>query len=76
MSDIETMVQAIADGKYSEADDAFQSVMASKVSDRLDAMKVDVAQNMFRSESSEADDQDEVVDAIESEVEETSDDEL
>lgn len=53
MSDIETLVKAVADGKYSEADDAFSNVMASKVSDRLDAMKVDVAQNMFRNESSE-----------------------
>lgn len=68
MSDIETLVKAVADGKYSEADDAFSNVMASKVSDRLDAMKVDVAQNMFRNESSEVE-AEQAVDLEEPEIE-------
>lgn len=76
MSDIETMIKAVADGNYSQADNAFQDVMAAKVSDRLDAMRVDVAQNMFRNESSEADVQPEVELEIDQTEEVPTDDEV
>jgi hypothetical protein len=43
------LISAIADGDTLAIEDSFNSVMASKISDRLDSMRVDVAQGMFGS---------------------------
>ena len=45
------LINAIADGNTLAIEDSFNSVMASKISDRLDDMRVDVAQGMFTKES-------------------------
>ena len=42
------LISAIADGDTLAIEDSFNSVMASKISDRLDSMRVDVAQGMFK----------------------------
>ena len=46
---IKDLVLAIAEGNSIVIEDSFNSVMASKISDRLDSMRVDVAQGMFGS---------------------------
>ena len=46
---IRDLVLAIAEGDTLTIEDSFNSVMASKISDRLDDMRVDVAQGMFGS---------------------------
>jgi hypothetical protein len=43
------LISAIADGNTLAIEDSFNAVMASKISDRLDSMRVDVAQGMFGS---------------------------
>lgn len=49
------LIDAIEAGDSTKVDDAFNSVMVQKVSERLDAMRDDLAQNMFRSvETTEA----------------------
>jgi hypothetical protein len=42
------LINAIADGDSLGIEDSFNTVMASKISDRLDSMRVDVAQDMFK----------------------------
>jgi hypothetical protein len=42
------LISAIADGNTLAIEDSFNAVMASKISDRLDSMRVDVAQGMFK----------------------------
>jgi len=46
---IRDLVLAIAEGDTLAIEDSFNSVMVSKISDRLDDMRVDVAQGMFGS---------------------------
>lgn len=53
MSDVKNLIDNIANGNYTESEDAFNSIMASKVSDKLDAMKIDVAKNMFKEHPAE-----------------------
>lgn len=43
------LIDAIEAGDSTKVDDAFNSVMVQKVSERLDAMRDNLAQNMFRS---------------------------
>ena len=45
---VKDLIDNIANGNYTESEDSFNSIMASKVSDKLDAMKIDVAKNMFK----------------------------
>lgn len=45
------LIQAIAEGDSLTIEQAFNTEMANRISDRLDSMRVDVAQNMFRTES-------------------------
>ena len=42
------LINAIAEGDSLGIEDSFNAVMASKISDRLDSMRVDVAQGMFK----------------------------
>lgn len=53
MSDVKNLIDNIANGNYTESEDSFNSIMASKVSDKLDAMKIDVAKNMFKEQPAE-----------------------
>lgn len=47
---IKDLINAIAEGDTLEIDRTFNSVMAHKISERLDSMRVDVAQSMFNSQ--------------------------
>jgi hypothetical protein len=47
------LINAIASGDAIEIENAFNSVMAEKVSSRIEDMRVDVAQNMFAGDSQE-----------------------
>jgi len=46
---IRDLIDAIAEGNTLAIDDSFNAVMASKISERLDDMRVSVAQNVFGS---------------------------
>ena len=49
MSGVNDIIDAIQSGDSVAIDTAFNKDMAARVSDRLDAMRHDVAQNMFKS---------------------------
>jgi len=49
MSGVNDIIDAIQSGDSVAIDTAFNKEMAARVSDRLDAMRQDVAQNMFKS---------------------------
>lgn len=48
MSSIKNLIDAIDSGNSIEIENSFNSAMASKVSDKLDAIRKDVAQMMFK----------------------------
>jgi hypothetical protein len=48
MSSIRNLIDAIDSGNSIEIENSFNSAMASKVSDKLDAIRKDVAQMMFK----------------------------
>ena len=48
------LIDAIQAGDSTKVDDAFNTVMVQKVSERLDAMRDDLSQNMFRAVDSSA----------------------
>jgi len=50
---VKDLINAIASGSAVETEQAFNQVMAEKISARLDDMRVDVAQNMFQTEAVE-----------------------
>jgi hypothetical protein len=52
---VKDLINAIATGNAIETQEAFQAVMAEKISARLDNMRVEVAQNMFKEEVEELD---------------------
>ena len=47
------LINAIASGDAIEIEISFNSVMAEKISSRIEDMRVDVAQNMFAGDSQE-----------------------
>ena len=50
------LINAIEAGNSVDIEASFNDIMASKVSDRLDAMRADMSQNMFKAaEESETD---------------------
>lgn len=49
MSGVNDIIDAIQSGDSVAIDNAFNKEMAARVSDRLDTMRQDVAQNMFKS---------------------------
>lgn len=53
---IKQLVMAIAEGDTMAIEDNFNSVMASKISDRLNDMRVSVARGMFGSPVVEVED--------------------
>jgi hypothetical protein len=44
------LIDAIQAGEATAIDAAFNSIMAAKVSEKIDAMRTDMAQNMFASQ--------------------------
>jgi len=42
------LVVAMANGDASATEDAFQAAMSEKIASRLEDMRIDVAQNMFK----------------------------
>ena len=52
MSGVNDIIDAIQSGDSVAIDTAFNKEMAARVSDRLDTMRQDVAQNMFKSAES------------------------
>lgn len=52
MSGVNDIIDAIQSGDSVAIDNAFNKEMAARVSDRLDTMRQDVAQNMFKSAES------------------------
>jgi hypothetical protein len=48
---IKDLINAIDSGNASKTQDAFESIMAEKISSRLDDMRIEVAQNMFTTEA-------------------------
>ena len=47
------LIDAITSGDATEVESSFNSIMAAKVSDKIDSMRNDVAQNMFTSPAEE-----------------------
>ena len=47
------LINAIASGDAIEIENSFNSVMAEKISSRIEDMRFDVAQNMFAGDSQE-----------------------
>jgi ATP-dependent phosphoenolpyruvate carboxykinase len=45
------LIDAIATGEATEVETSFNNIMAAKVSEKLDAMRTDMAQNMFQTAS-------------------------
>jgi cell division protein FtsB len=50
MSGVQDLINAIDSGDSTTIDAAFENEMASRISTKLDDMKVDIAQNMFKSQ--------------------------
>lgn len=48
---VKDLISAIASGSAIDTQTTFNQVMAEKISARLDDMRIDVAQNMFATES-------------------------
>lgn len=51
------LINAIASGDATEIETSFNDVMAQKVSEKLDSMRADYAQNMFGSSQEEISDE-------------------
>ena len=49
MSGTKELIDAIADGNAEAIENTFQGVMSTKVGDKLDAMKKELASNVFKS---------------------------
>lgn len=48
---VQNLINAIAEGDSVGIESAFNQEMATRISDRLEDMRIDVARNMFRTES-------------------------
>lgn len=48
---VKDLIQAIVEGDAANIDAAFNAEMATRVSDRLEDLRVSVAQNMFKTEA-------------------------
>lgn len=54
---VKNLIKAISSGDAIESETAFQAAIADKISTRLDAMKIDVANGMFAQQDSVEDEQ-------------------
>ena len=66
---VQNLINAIAEGDSLGIETAFNQEMASRISDRLDDMRIEVARNMFATESVQV--EEEITEQVE---EETSED--
>ena len=66
---ISNLVNAIKDANALETENAFSAAIADKLADKLDAMRQDVAKNMFASPEAVMEDEPEVTDEVEVEAE-------
>lgn len=75
MSGVQDLIDAIDSGDSTTIDAAFEAEMASRISTKLDDMKVDIAQNMFKSQQEVTDElsAEEVEDELDVEVQDTAD---
>jgi hypothetical protein len=48
MSEVRNLIDAIADGNAAETENSFNAAIAEKISGRLESMRQEVAQNMFK----------------------------
>lgn len=72
---VKDLINAISEGDASTIDAAFNSAMAEKISARMEDMRVQVAQNMFKSpvaEETEEVAEEQVEEAVEETVEEST----
>jgi hypothetical protein len=44
------LIDAMADGKSIDMEQAFNSIVAERIASKIDSMKQDIAQTMFKSE--------------------------
>jgi hypothetical protein len=54
------LIDAIEAGEATAIDNAFNSIMASKVSEKLDTMRTDMAQSMFATQEEVSDEETEI----------------
>jgi hypothetical protein len=76
MSGVQDLINAIDSGDSTTIDAAFENEMASRISTKLDDMKVDIAQNMFKSQQEVTDElsaEEEVEDELDVEEQDTAD---
>jgi len=48
MSNVKNLIDAISTGNALETESSFNTAMAEKISSRLETMRAEVAQNMFK----------------------------
>jgi hypothetical protein len=48
MSNVKSLIDAISTGNALETESSFNTAMAEKISSRLETMRAEVAQNMFK----------------------------
>jgi len=53
------LIDAIEAGSATEVDSAFNTVMVNKVAEKLDAMRDELAQNMFKTQQIDKEEQEE-----------------
>lgn len=69
---VKELINAIAEGDSVGIESAFNKEMATRISDRLEDMRIDVARNMFRTESVELEQESEEPETEEESEEDTS----
>ena len=73
---VQDLINAIASGDAQAIEQSFASEMATRISERLDDMRIDVAQNMFQTESKDCKSKSMKKEEIEEDLEEEIDEEL
>jgi len=58
---INKMIDDIIDGNNTDAKDGFESALSSKLTDALDARKVEIAQSLYNQEVEVEEEEDEVI---------------
>ena len=58
---INKMIDDIIDGNNTDAKDGFESALSSKLTDALDAKKIEIAQSLYNQEVEVEEEEDEVI---------------
>jgi len=58
---INKMIDDIIDGNNTDAKDGFESALSSKLTDALDARKIEIAQSLYNQEVEVEEEEDEVI---------------